>query len=391
MSNADDRSTARRTLIVIGLVLATLAALALIRATRQVLILIAVAAFFAVALKPLVDRLERRFVRRRALATLLVFVAAFVLLAALLAAIVLPLVQEVSRFAERAPELLRETKAGQGPVGKLLNRFHVLQYVTSHAGQLEQYASRLGQPVLGVLRGVVETFAGVALVVVLAYLMVLEAPKIIRATLALAGDRHAERLRRIGRESSRTITGYISGNLLISVLLGGMTFVLLLLTGVPFAAVIALLVALADLIPLVGATIGAILAIGAGFLKSPTTGVVVLVFFILYQQAENHFLAPVIMARAVRLNPLTVLVSGLLAAELAGLLGALLAIPVAGIVQILLREFVPAGRRTLPAPANGTDSAPPGASGSAGRRTAGTDGTTGRPPGGQDAGKDRPD
>jgi hypothetical protein len=98
--------------------------------------------------------------------------------------------------------------------------------------------------------------------------------------------------------------------------------VVLALTGVPFAAAIALLVAIADLIPLVGATLGAIIAGGAGFLHSPTAGVVVLVFFVVYQQVENHLLQPVIMSHAVQLNPLTVLVSVLIAAELGGLVGA---------------------------------------------------------------------
>ncbi|KAB1904627.1 AI-2E family transporter [Micromonospora sp. AMSO31t] len=351
MSRAEDRSTARRALIVIGLVLATLLGLALVWATRRVLVWGLVAAFFAVALNPLVDRVERRLVRRRALATLLVFLATFVLLAALGAMIVLPLADELGRFADRAPELLREARAGRGPLGEVLNRFHLLRYADTHADQIERYGSRLGQPAVGVLRGVLEIVAAVLTVVVLAYLMVLEAPKIIAGTLQLIGDGAAERLRRIGRDSSRIITGYLSGNLLISVICGGLTFAVLFLVGVPFAGVIALVVALADLVPLVGATIGAIVAAGAGFLHSPTAGVVVLVFFVVYQQVENHLLQPVIMARAVRLNPLTVLVSVLLAAELAGLVGALLAIPVAGIAQVLLREFAHAGRQALAVPA----------------------------------------
>ncbi|MGY0007100.1 AI-2E family transporter [Micromonospora sp. I033] len=363
MSNADDRSTARRALIVIGLVLATLVGLALVWATRRVLVWGLVAAFLAVALKPLVDRVERRLVRRRALATLLVFLATFVLLAALGAMIVLPLVDELSRFADRAPELIREARAGRGPVGEALNRFHLRRYADTHADQIEHYGSRLGQPAAGVVKGVLQTVAAVVTVVVLAYLMVLEAPKIIAGTLKLVGDGAAERLRRIGRDSSRIITGYLSGNLLISVICGGLTFGVLFLLGVPFAGVIALVVALADLIPLVGATIGAIVAAGAGFLHSPTAGTVVLVFFVVYQQVENHLLQPVIMARAVRLNPLTVLVSVLLAAELAGLVGALLAIPVAGIGQVLLREFAAAGRQVLPVPA-----APERTPGSAGGR-----------------------
>ncbi|MGR6319187.1 AI-2E family transporter [Micromonospora soli] len=348
MSHADDRATARRALIVIGLVLATAVALGLVWATRRVLVLVIVAAFFAVALKPLVDQVERRFVRRRALATLLVFAVAFVLVSALAAMILLPLVDEITRFADRAPELLREARAGRGSVGKLLHRFHLERY--ANVAELPRYGARLSQPALGVLRGLLETVVALVTVVVLAYLMVLEAPRIIAGTLALAGDGTAERLRRIGRGSSRAITGYLTGNLLISLILGGLTFLLLFLLGVPFAAVIALLVAIADLIPLVGATLGAIIAAGAGFLHSPTTGGVVLVSFVIYQQIENHLLAPVIMSRAVRLNPLTVLVSALLAAELAGLLGALLAIPAAGIAQILLREFLPRGRRAVPAP-----------------------------------------
>ncbi|MFC0004105.1 AI-2E family transporter [Micromonospora siamensis] len=353
MSDADDRGTARRALIVIGLVLATVAGLALIWVTRRVLVWLVVAAFFAVALKPLVDRLERRLVRRRALATLLVFLAVFGLLAALGALIVVPLLDEVGRFVDRAPEVYRETRAGRGPFGEALERLRLRSYLVAHPDQVQRYGAQLRQPAVGVVRGVLTTLAGLLTVIVLAYLMVLEAPKIIRSTLGLVGDGAADRLRRIGRECSRTVTGYLTGNLLISVICGGLTFVVLALTGVPFAGVIALLVAVADLIPLVGATLGAIIAAGAGFLHSPTAGIVVLVFFVVYQQVENHLLQPVIMGRAVRLNPLTVLVSVLLAVELAGLLGALLAIPAAGVVQILLREFAPAGRWHVPIPAEG--------------------------------------
>ncbi|MEK8105788.1 hypothetical protein NKG94_12780 [Micromonospora sp. M12] len=118
MSNADDRATARRTLIVLGLVLATAFALAFVYATRRVLVWAVVAAFFAVALKPLVDRLQRRVVRRRALATLLVFLAAFVLLAVLAALILVPLFGELGRFADRAPELLHDARAGRGRWGR---------------------------------------------------------------------------------------------------------------------------------------------------------------------------------------------------------------------------------------------------------------------------------
>jgi predicted PurR-regulated permease PerM len=115
--------------------------------------------------------------------------------------------------------------------------------------------------------------------------------------------------------------------------------VVLAVMDVPYAGLIALFVGLADLIPLVGATLGAVIATAAAFVGSTTAGIVVLVFFVLYQQLENHLLQPLIFARTVKLNPLTVLVAILIAVELAGILGALLAIPVAGILQILARDI----------------------------------------------------
>ncbi|MEH1016754.1 AI-2E family transporter [Micromonospora sp. CPCC 206060] len=336
---ADDRTTARRVAITIGLVLATALGLLLLYATHRVLVWLLVALFFAVALNPAVDWTQRRLARNRSVATLLVFLAAFGLIAALIAVIVVPLIDETARFTNQLPAILDEARAGQGPLGSLLERTGLLRYAETHQEQIQQYGAKLREPTLDIVRGAFTAVAGLVTVAVLAYLMVLQAPKLTRGMASLVNDRHAERLRRVGRESARTVTGYLSGNLLISVICGGLTFVVLVIMGVPFAGVIALLVGIADLVPLVGATIGAIVAAGAAFLHSPRAGIVVLVFFVVYQQVENHVLQPLILSRTVQLNPLTVLVSILLAADLAGILGALLAIPAAGIIQILLREF----------------------------------------------------
>ena len=117
-----------------------------------------------------------------------------------------------------------------------------------------------------------------------------------------------------------------------------LTYVVLLIAGVPFAGLIALFVGIADLIPLVGATIGGIVAVLAGFLHSVPAGIAVLVFFLLYQQLENHLLQPLVFARTVKVNPLTVIIAILVGVELVGVLGALLAIPVASIIQVIARD-----------------------------------------------------
>src|SRR4029079_15989137 len=112
----------------------------------------------------------------------------------------------------------------------------------------------------------------------------------------------------------------------------------LLLTGVPYAGLISLFVAVADLIPLVGATLGAIVAALAAAIHSIPALIAVVIFFVVYQQLENHLLQPLILSRTVKLNPLTVLIAILVAVELAGILGALLAIPIAGMIQVVARD-----------------------------------------------------
>ncbi|GAA4455637.1 AI-2E family transporter [Phytohabitans houttuyneae] len=363
MASADTRTTARRTLIVIGLVLATALLVILVMRTARVLVWIAVAGFFAVALNPAVDWTQRRLAwRRRWLATLLVFLAIVLLIGGLVALLVVPLVREGAQLYDQLPQLAADVRAGRGPVGRLAERFHVLDYVERHSDQIREHVSGLGTPALAFVTGAATAVAGAVTVFVLAYLMVLEAPRIREGVLGLFAPHVAERIGRVGAACARTITGYITGNLLISFICGTLTYVVLLILGVPFAGLIALFVGIADLIPLVGATLGAVVAILAGFTTSVTAGIVLLIFFVAYQQLENHLLQPLIFSRTVRLNPLTVLIAILLAVELAGILGALLAIPVAGIVQIVARELWSSRRPTGVAstPSSTVDAAPDG-------------------------------
>jgi predicted PurR-regulated permease PerM len=356
----DNRTVARYTLVVIGLVLATFLVLELAYVTRQVLTWIVIAVFFAVALHPAVTWLERhvRWIQRW-LATLLVFLVALILIAGLVAVFVIPLIREATQLADQGPKILQDIQNGRGPLGQLAVRFHVLQYIESHTAQIRSYVTQLGAPTLAVLRGAATGVAGVVTIFVLSYLMVLEAPKVIDGFLALFDERRAERIRRVSHDCAKTVTGYITGNLLISVICGVLTWIVLMLTGVPFAGLIALFVGIADLIPLVGATLGAVIGVAAAFFQSVTAGIIVLVFFVVYQQLENHLLQPLIFARTVRLNPLTVLLAILIGVELAGILGALLAIPVAGIIQIVARDIWDTRRgRLKPEPTVGEERQP---------------------------------
>jgi predicted PurR-regulated permease PerM len=350
----DRREVARNTLVVIGLVLATALTLFVVYQTRRVLVWIAIAAFFAVALYPVVNWVDRRVTfLGRWFATLVVYLVVFAALAGLVTALVLPLVKEGGHFVDQAPQVISDIRAGRGPVGDLARRTHALDWISNHEDQIKGYASRLGGHTYAFVRGVATTLAGVLSIIVLSYLMVLEGPRALDVFLGLFRPATAERIRRVGADCARTITGYLTGNLLISVICGGLTWLVLFILGVPFAGLIALFVAIADLIPLVGATLGAIGATIPALLHSVTAGVIVIVFFVVYQQLENHLLQPLVFSRTVRLNPLTVLIAVLLGVELAGILGALLAIPVAGTLQIIVRDLWH-GRRSRVLAADGT-------------------------------------
>jgi predicted PurR-regulated permease PerM len=360
----DNRTVARYTLVVIGLVLATLLLLSLLWQSKQVVTWIIIATFFAVALHPVVSWLERKVSWiKRWLATLIVYLLAFVFIAGLIAIFVIPLAKEATQLADNVPQLIADIRAGRGPVGNLAERFHALDYIQSHSSQIRGYLSGLGAPTLAALRGAATGIAGVVTIFVLSYLMVLEAPKVVDGFLALFDERRAERIRRVGKDCAKTVTGYISGNLLISLICGLLTFATLEILRIPFAGLIALFVGLVDLIPLVGATLGAVVAVLAGFTHSLTAGIIVIVFFVVYQQLENHLLQPLIFARTVQLNPLAVLLAILIGVELAGILGALLAIPVAGIIQIVARDIWDTRNgRLKPTPTVGKEPEPAAAS-----------------------------
>lgn len=345
----------RTILATIGLVLATALTLYLVLETRRVLTWMVVAVFFAVALYPVAAWVQRRMLggRRRALATFLVFLVVFLGVGGLVTVFAFPLVEEGTKFAGQLPELIDQARSGQGPVGRLLERTNVLAWVQDNQDRIDDVVSGLTAPAAGVLRSVATGIAATVTVFVLAYLMVLEGPKVVDGALGVFAPATAARILRVGADCARSVTGYISGNLLISLICGALTYVVLLILGVPFAGLIALFVGIADLVPLVGATIGGAVAVLAGFLHSVPAGIVVLVFVVLYQQLENHLLQPLIFARTVKLNPLTVIVAILLGVELLGVLGALLAIPVTGIIQVIIRD-VWAHRRAVPPDPHGS-------------------------------------
>jgi predicted PurR-regulated permease PerM len=321
----------------IGSVLLAAAVILLARELSRVLAWIVMAVFLAVILNPAVDVLVRRLHVARLIAAAIVYVLGFALILGVLAILVQPLVEQGQDVVDDLPRFVEEARAGRGPVGDLVVRFELEKRIAEQQESLRENMSRLGSQSLHVLSVVATTVAGLVTVLVLSFLLLLEAPHILRVLQTVLPDQHRERISAVAADCSRTVTGYMFGNLLISAVAAAATYLFLWITGVPFRGILALWVGVADLIPLVGATLGAAPVIIVAFLHSPVAGFASLAFFVIYQQLENHLLQPVIQSRTVKLSPLTVLVSVLIGVELAGILGALLAIPAAGIVSVIAR------------------------------------------------------
>lgn len=345
----------------IGMVLVAYGAVMLLGHLARVLTWLVIAAFLAVLANSVVAICERRLHLGRGLATALVFVLGTAVVVALAVLFVRPLAREVGQFAEDLPRYVAQARAGEGPVGDLIARFNLDEQVDRNAAKIQESLTGLGAPALTVLQGIANTLIGALVVLVLTIFMTLEGPGLVRGALAAMPDRRRDRTAAVAADCGRAVTGYMSGQVLIAVICGVTTYLVLWILDVPFRGTVALFVALVDLIPLVGATIGAVVAVAVALLSSTTDGIVVAIWFLVYQQLENHVLQPLVQSRTVKLNAITVLVSVIIGVELAGILGALLAIPAAGMISVIVRDVWDHRRgRTKDAPTVGTDQQPVG-------------------------------
>jgi predicted PurR-regulated permease PerM len=332
-------------LIVLGFVLL----LEVIWLSRQVITWILVALFLALALNPAVEFFQRMGIKRRGYAAALASLLTLLALVGLGSLFIPTLVGEANDLVRAAPDYVEDVSEGRGPLGDLADRYDLVERV--RAGVQGGGASGvlgLSGTALSVTKSIITTIVATVTIAFMTFFMLLEGPRWLDKSFALLPEGSQERARRVGGEIYRTIGGYVTGNLLISVIAGIVSTIVLLVTGVSYAVALGLLVAILDLVPLAGATLAAILVTTVAFIDQGwVVGLIVLAFFILYQQVENHVLQPLVYSRTVQLSPLAILIAVLLGAKLAGVLGALGAIPLAGTIQVIMVEWLRARRERI--------------------------------------------
>ena len=327
-------------LAVLGLTFGFLLLLYITWISRQVLTWVIVSVFLALALNPAVEFFQGRGLGG-GLATAVTFLLTIGAIVALGSLFIPTLVDEGRGFANALPDYVKDVSEGRGPLGELVQRYDVEQRVRDAVR--DGGAARilgLSGTALSVTKSVLTFVVAVVTITFMTFFMLLEGPNWMNRFYSLLPESSRPRWQGVGTQIYRTVGGYVTGNLLISLIAGIASTLVLLILGVPYAVALGVLVAILDLIPLAGATLAAIIVTTVGFIHSILAGIIVLVFFIVYQQIENHILQPLVYSRTVQLSPLAILISVLIGAKIAGVLGALAAIPVAGTIQVLLLTWL---------------------------------------------------
>ena len=315
---------------------------------REILLLMVVAGFIALLLNPAVVLLQRWKVHHRGAAVAIVTAVGVLVFAGLAFLFGYPLVNGLTHLIHKLPTYVNQVEHGKGTLGRLARKYHVQRWVDKNlVPKLSAFAKNLSKPALTLGKAAVSLLFALFVIFVLVILMLLEGPKVRRGVLGMMQPERAARVWRVSGEVSRSVTGFMLGNFITSVIAGIVVFVTLTVTGVPFAFLWALWVALFDFLPMIG---GAVAGIPTGLFTlthSLSALIVFAVVFLAYTQIENHILNPIVMSRTVRINPLLVLVAILVGANVGdlvggffgGFVGTLLAIPLAGAVQVVVREL----------------------------------------------------
>jgi predicted PurR-regulated permease PerM len=346
-------------LTTVAVVAATYLAGLLIYRIRTILLLILVAGFVALLLNPIVNLLQRRLFPRRGAAVTIVTILATLVFIGLAVAFGYPLVNGITHLANQLPTYVANAQHGRGWIGHLVTKYHIQSWVQRNTPKLVTYGQSLSKPALTIGAGALSLLIELFTIFVLVLLLLLEGPKMRRWILGQMTPARAATATRISAEVNRAVAGYMLGNFLTSLIAGIAVFVTLMVLGVPYPLLWGLWVALVDFLPMIGGALAGIpTVVFAFFSQGITAGIVTAVVFLAYQQIENHILNPVIMSKTVRISPLLVLLAVLIGASLGSLVGglfggfvaALLAIPLAGALQVLVKEAWQASAPSAPEP-----------------------------------------
>jgi predicted PurR-regulated permease PerM len=334
-----------RTVIrVLLLVVVTMVGIAAVRQASHALVMIFTALFLALALNApvhwIAQRLPGKRKGNRSIATGISFLIVIVLTAGFLASIVPNLVKQTNNFISSAPELVRDAKDENSDIGKIVERYNLQP-------QIDKFSSEIGQRLQGASGAAVSTIGkvgssvfSVLTVLVLTIMMLTEGPRWLRLFKEIIPDDEEERTVRLSKEMYKVVKGYVNGQVVLAALAAIFIFPVMVILGIDYPVALLGIVFICGLIPMVGHTIGAIIVSVVALFTSPFAALILLGYYFLYQQIENYLVQPRVQANSTNMSPLLVFVSVVIGVNFGGILGGLVAIPVAGCIRIVVLDYL---------------------------------------------------
>lgn len=333
----------------VGALVTLVAATGLVRSAPRALTVLAIGALLGLALDPLVNQAQRWLGGHRTAAVAVVLAGLLAVLTAAIVALAPPAIdqgRDLARDIDRVVRQINDLPVIGDDLQEAGTAEDIKGWIEGLPDRLEGEDTPLGEAALRLADGMLAA----AFTVLVMIALLLDGPRLTRQARRLVRPAQRQRADRIGRLAYDTVARYVAGSLLVAVVAGAATLVAGLLLRVPLAPLVAVWVALFDLVPQIGGAAGGIPFVLLGFTRSAGTGVACAIFFVLYLQFENHLLSPLIVGRAVKLSPPATMTAALIGVSAGGVVGALLAVPVAAAAKVVYLELRP-GPTPVPAEA----------------------------------------
>lgn len=344
----DTRTFVRFWLVVIAFLTVILA----IWTARSALVTIGISLFLALALNPPVSKLARLLPgKSRVGATLISYLVVVVLLGGFLVAVVPPVIQQTTKFAQTVPGLIDDVTRPHGPIHSFVAKYNIQSQVDDAVKNAKNQAADVAKNLGNVLVDGVSVVVGGAVtllfILVLTFLMLIEGPKWMERIWGQYDDEtKLERHKELMTRMYHVVVGYVNGQITVAAIAAAISLVVVFILSLFFhmsaniALPLAFIIFLCELMPMIGATIAAVLVTLILLFNSVTAAIVFLIFYLIYQQIEANFISPMIQSRSVELSALAILSAILIGISLFGILGAIIAIPIAGCLRVLLIDHL---------------------------------------------------
>jgi predicted PurR-regulated permease PerM len=335
------------------LIVATIIILSALHKASHAFLLIFAAFFLALALNAPVNWLGQHLPGKlrgsRSLATTLSFLIVVILLGAFIAGIVPPLVRQTEGFINAAPHLVQEFRDQNSPVGKIIRKYHLQNQVSSVSNQLSERLKNVGGTAFSTAHSIGTSVFSLVAILVLTFMMLVEGPRWLVLVRDIIPDRHHKVADRLGHDMYRVIKGYVNGQVTLAAIAACLISPAVFILHINYAVALIVIIFICGLIPMVGHTIGAVIVTIVALFHSTSAAVIILAYYLLYQQFENYIIQPRIQANSTNMSPLLVFMSVIIGVSFGGLFGGLVAIPVAGCLRIAALEYLQSRKILEPA------------------------------------------